>query len=131
MAVSGDRRPGPPRVSYWLNRLQDLDRREDAFITLNPAETPANAVARFDYDHPMFDSGALAAQPELWSLQGRNRTWFCGSYFGFGFHEDALQSGLAVAEELGELSRPWTVADASGRIHVQPADVEELVIAAE
>jgi len=131
MAISGDRRPGPPRVSYWLNRLQDLDRREDAFITLNPAETPANAVARFDYDHPMFDSGALAAQPELWSLQGRNRTWFCGSYFGFGFHEDALQSGLAVAEELGELSRPWSVPEPSGRIHVQPAVVEELVMAAE
>jgi predicted NAD/FAD-binding protein len=46
------------------------------------------------------------------------RTWFCGSYFGHGFHEDALQSGLAVAEGLGAPRRPWSVANESGRIHL-------------
>ena len=52
----------------------------------------------------------------LWSLQGQRRTWFCGSYFGYGFHEDALQSGLAVAEQLGGTRRPWTVENESERI---------------
>lgn len=131
MATTGAERPGPPKVSYWLNRLQDLDAREDVFITLNPTEMPVHVLASFDYDHPMFDAGALAAQPELWSLQGQRRTWFCGSYFGFGFHEDALQSGLAVAEELGGVSRPWRVPDPSGRIHMQPAPIPEFGIAAE
>ena len=53
------------------------------------------------YDHPLFDSAAITAQRQLWSLQGRRNTWFCGAYFGAGFHEDGLQAGLAVAESLG------------------------------
>jgi hypothetical protein len=77
------------------------------------------------YDHPLFDAGAIAAQREIWSLQGARATWFCGSYFGHGFHEDALQAGLAVAEQLGGVRRPWTVENESGRIHLNaPADVE-------
>ena len=64
------------------------------------------------------DAAAIEAQTRLWSLQGVKRTWFCGSYFGHGFHEDALQSGLAVAEGLGAPRRPWTVRDESGRIHL-------------
>ena len=70
------------------------------------------------YEHPLFDAGAIAAQREIWSLQGTRSTWFCGSYFGHGFHEDALQAGLAVAEQLGGVRRPWTVENESGRIHV-------------
>ena len=69
------------------------------------------------YDHPIFDAAAIAAQPRLWELQGVQRTWFCGAYFGYGFHEDGLQAGLAVAEELGNVRRPWTVPNESGRIH--------------
>jgi predicted NAD/FAD-binding protein len=49
-------------------------------------------------------------------LQGRRNTWFCGAYFGSGFHEDGLQSGLAVAEAVSGVRRPWTVANESGRI---------------
>jgi hypothetical protein len=70
------------------------------------------------YAHPQLDAAAVAAQRRLWSLQGVRRTWFCGAWFGTGFHEDGLQSGLAVAEQLGDLSRPWRVANESGRIHV-------------
>ena len=66
------------------------------------------------YEHPLFDRAAIAAQRELWSLQGRRNTWFCGAYFGAGFHEDGLQAGLAVAEELGGVRRPWTVAGEFG-----------------
>ena len=56
------------------------------------------------------------AQRELWDLQGQDRIWFCGAYFGSGFHEDGLQAGLAVAEELGGVSRPWSVPCANDRL---------------
>ncbi len=78
-------------------------------------------IARFPYEHPGFDAAAVAAQARLWTLQGVRRTWFCGAYFGAGFHEDALQSGLAVAEALGGVRRPWSVADESGRIALAPS----------
>lgn len=107
-------------VTYWMNRLQSLPSKPELFVTLNPTrEIAPDRIIRTDvYDHPLFDSGAIAAQRELWSLQGVKRTWFCGSYFGHGFHEDGLQSGLAVAEQLGGVRRPWTVEGESSRIHV-------------
>lgn len=110
----------PVCVSYWMNRLQALPTERQLFVTLNPSHEPApgTVVTRIDYDHPVFDAGAFAAQRELWRLQGKRRTWFCGAYFGSGFHEDGLQAGLAVAEELGGVRRPWTVENASGRIHL-------------
>ena len=109
-------------VSYWMNRLQRLETREDFFVTLNPPREPrpGSIVASFRYEHPGYDAAALAAQARLWTLQGERRTWYCGAYFGAGFHEDALQSGLAVAEALGEVRRPWSVPDESGRIVVAP-----------
>ena len=109
-----------PSVSYWMNRLQPLATDENIFVTLNPVTPIAEGaqIAAFDYAHPMFDAAALAAQRQLWSLQGRHRTWFCGSYFGYGFHVDGLQSGLAVAEDIGGVRRPWTVANESGRIQL-------------
>lgn len=109
-------------VTYWMNKLQPLDTEEQIFVTLNPMREPAagTTIREFIYEHPYFDAAALASQRQLWALQGRNRTWFCGSYFGAGFHEDALQSGLAVAEQLGGVSRPWKVADENGRIGLAP-----------
>ncbi|ODN71948.1 hypothetical protein A6302_00680 [Methylobrevis pamukkalensis] len=109
-------------VTYWMNKLQHPDVREDVFVTLNPHRTPrADLVLRREnYRHPMFDLDALAAQKALWSLQGRRGTWFCGAHFGAGFHEDGLQAGLAVAEDLGGVRRPWTVADDSARIFRGP-----------
>ena len=115
-------------VTYWMNALQGLDRRQNIFITLNPLREPRDSAIRreFRYSHPVFDQSALSAQGDLWRLQGRRQTWFCGSYFGYGFHEDALQSGLAVAERFG-VRRPWSVANESGRLPVEP----ELAMAAE
>lgn len=112
-------------VTYWMNRLQPLGSAPDIFVTLNPLREPVagSVIHRETYTHPQFDLAALAAQKQLWSLQGARRTWFCGAYFGAGFHEDGLQAGLAVAEQLGGLRRPWTVAGESGRIHVTPAPV--------
>jgi uncharacterized protein len=113
-------------VSYWMNRLQRLPGAGPLFLTLNPAREPlARHVIRTEvYEHPMFDAAAIRAQRELWSLQGRRRIWFCGAYFGSGFHEDGLQAGLAVAEALGGVRRPWQVANESGRIHLSRSPAE-------
>ncbi|MEP1208948.1 MAG: FAD-dependent oxidoreductase [Rhizobiaceae bacterium] len=109
-------------LTYWMNRLQNLNTKKDVFVTLNPPEWADinNVAASFDYMHPIFDAAAMGAQRQLWSLQGVNRTWFCGAHFGSGFHEDGLQSGLAVAEQLGNQRRPWTVENESGRIFLHP-----------
>lgn len=113
-------RPDALCVTYWMNRLQPLPTTTPMFVTLNPHRPPhpASVLHTEHYEHPIFDAAALQAQAQLWSLQGRRRTWFCGAYFGSGFHEDGLQAGLAVAEELGGVRRPWTVADESGRIRL-------------
>jgi len=105
-------------VTYWMNHLQSLETDEPIFLTLNPVREPANGtvVREFYYAHPFFDSDVLATQQDLWSLQGHRRTWYCGSYFGYGFHEDALQSGLAVGERLGGVSRPWNVSGMNDRL---------------
>ncbi len=107
-------------VTYWMNSLQKLPVKDNVFVTLNPPQDMQidNVTARIDYMHPVFDPAAMQAQRELWSLQGVNRTWYCGAHFGAGFHEDGLQSGLAVAEQLGGIRRPWDVENESGRIHI-------------
>ena len=105
-------------VTYWMNRLQNLDTKTPVFVTLNPPRPPrAGTLLHSEvYDHPIFDAQAMDAQRKLWLLQGDRHTWFCGAYFGAGFHEDGLQAGLAVAEQLGGLRRPWQVPNESGRI---------------
>lgn len=60
----------------------------------------------------------------LWNLQGVRRSWYCGAYFGHGFHEGGLQAGLAVAEQIGGLTRPWTLADPNSRIHCNPLNCD-------
>ena len=109
-------------VTYWLNRLQKLDTDRNVFVTLNPTEPPRDGtiIRSFLYDHPVYDENAVAAQNELWRLQGQNNTWYCGAHFGYGFHEDGLQAGLAVAEALGGVRRPWTCEHESDRINLGP-----------
>jgi predicted NAD/FAD-binding protein len=110
-------------VTYWMNLLQGLDRRRNLFVTVNPVREPAlgTVYASFPYEHPGFTEITPDAQRRLWSLQGIRRTWFCGAYAGAGFHEDGLQSGLAAAEALGGVRRPWSVESESGRIVLGPA----------
>ena len=109
-------------VTYWMNQLQNLKTRTNLFVTLNPFAPihPKAVQATFEYAHPVFSAASIEAQKKLWLLQGRQRTWFCGSYFGYGFHEDGAQSGLAVAEHLGQIQRPWRIADESGRVQAPP-----------
>ncbi|MBM3491295.1 MAG: NAD/FAD-binding protein [Alphaproteobacteria bacterium] len=98
----------PPTLHYWMNRLQNLSTAPPLFITLNPHDgAPRGRVfGEYRYRHPRFDAASLAAQRRLHLLQGSRRSWFCGSYFGYGFHEDAFTAGLKVAEALGA-RRPW------------------------
>jgi predicted NAD/FAD-binding protein len=107
-------------VSYWMNRLQSIPGPREWFVTLNPHRAPSqdSIAGSYLYDHPIYDAETPRAQHELWRLQGRGNVWFCGAYFGAGFHEDGLQAGLAVAEALGGVRRPWRVANESGRIHL-------------
>ncbi|MEE2745349.1 MAG: FAD-dependent oxidoreductase [Pseudomonadota bacterium] len=108
-------------VTYWMNLLQSIDQRLPLFVTVNPSVEPGDTLVHqtFVYDHPQFDLRAWRAQRQLWSLQGKRNTWYCGSYFGHGFHEDALQSGLAAAESLGGKKRPWKIGRDSDRIYRQ------------
>ncbi len=105
-------------VTYWMNRLQGIDPQHPIFVSLNPMREPRRDLLQreFVYEHPHFDHAALQAQRHLPQLQGRRNTWFCGSYFGYGFHEDALQAGLAVGEDLGGVKRPWKAQNDSARI---------------
>ena len=105
-------------VTYWMNRLQGIPDQSLLFLTLNPPRPPhAGTLYHSEvYHHPIFDAVAISAQRRLWSLQGRGNVWFCGAHFGAGFHEDGLQAGLAVAEQLGGVRRPWNVPNESGRI---------------
>lgn len=113
-------------VSYWMNHLQSLRQTPPLFVTLNPHLEPrADLVHQTrTFEHPHFDAAALTAQKQLWTLQGGRRAWFCAAYFGAGFHEDGLQAGLAVAEQLGGVRRPWEVAHESDRITVRAPDLE-------
>ncbi len=98
-------------VSYWMNRLQGLPRTSPLFVTLNPPLPPAadKVHGHYTYHHPVFDQAAMQAQQRLFSLQGQRQTYFCGSYFGYGFHEDALRSAVEVAAQFG-IRPPWEAA---------------------
>ncbi len=120
-------------VTYWMNLLQVLKTDQNYFVTLNPthAVDPAQVIKRITFEHPLFNSAAIAAQSDLGDLQGQNRSWFCGAYFGSGFHEDGLQSGLAVAEAITGERRPWDFDWSKSRIQYNPWTMPELKVAAE
>ena len=93
-------------VTYLLNKLQPLPFRTPLFVTLNPVVEPAadQVIAEFDYEHPIFDARMIAAQRRLPEVQGRRRLWLAGAWTGYGFHEDGLKSGVAVARALASLA---------------------------
>ena len=107
--AQGRRTPDAERrvsLTYWMNRLQNLRTDRPVLVTLNPTHEPRDAVAETVYHHPQYDGDAVEAQRRIPALQGVDRTWFAGSYTGFGFHEDGLRSGLRVAAALGSPA-PW------------------------
>lgn len=111
-------------VTYWMNQLQGIDAATPLFVTLNPLRAPREDLVhlRQTFRHPLFDASAIDAQKRLWSIQGEGGVWFAGAWFGAGFHEDGLQAGLAVAEAIGGVRRPWTVAGESARIPALAAE---------
>jgi predicted NAD/FAD-binding protein len=91
---------GRPTITYHLNRLQALDAERDYCLTLNEDIPEEHVLQRFTYEHPLYTVATLRAQGELPRLAG-GRTHYAGAYFGNGFHEDALASGVAVSRALG------------------------------
>ncbi|MGC8463636.1 MAG: NAD(P)/FAD-dependent oxidoreductase [Acidimicrobiales bacterium] len=96
--------PHRATLTYRLRSLQGVDASRELLVTLNRDEdiAPDAVLGRFAYAHPIFDRAAVAAQRRYDDLVGeRRRTWFCGAYWGYGFHEDGVVSGVRVARALG------------------------------
>ncbi|MDG4550308.1 MAG: FAD-dependent oxidoreductase [Candidatus Contendobacter sp.] len=106
--------PAQPRervaVTYNMNVLQGLDAPETLCVTLNRGETidPARVLYRTVYHHPVFTEAGVRAQARRDEISGVYRTWYCGAYWSYGFHEDGVNSGLAVAR--GLLESRWLAA---------------------
>ena len=89
-------------VTYWLNKLQNLKTTKNYFLTLDPIFNidTKKIIKRVEFTHPFYDIKTIKAQKHLCELQGVNNSWFCGSYFGYGFHEDGLKSSISIANKL-------------------------------
>lgn len=98
----------PVSVHYLINRLQPLPFAQPVIVTLNPFREPkrGTVIGEYDYEHPVFAEGAAEAQARLPGIQGTNRTWFCGAWTRYGFHEDGLASAIGVARCFG-IEAPW------------------------
>jgi len=97
-------------VTYWLNRLQNLETQEDIFVSLNPHERPeaSKIYKRVIMAHPQFSHSTLAARDVLeQEYQGKEGLWFCGAWRGYGFHEDGCRAGFQVATKLSGVPLPW------------------------
>ena len=93
----------PVSVSYYMNRLQNLKTNQDYIVTLNNIRpiSESHIINSTTLTHPLYSFESLATQEPLRRMNGRRNTWFCGSYFGYGFHEDAVCSAIQVAREFG------------------------------
>ena len=89
-------------VTYWLNKLQNLKTVKNYFLTLNPfiSIDDSKIIKKVEFTYPFYDTKTINAQKYLSQLQGINNSWFCGSYFGYGFHEDGLNSGIEISNKL-------------------------------
>ena len=112
-------------LTYWMNRLQSIDATCPLFETLNPVLPPSDNLVHgsYTYRHPIFDAAAIAAQPELASIQGRDHLFFAGAWTGYGFHEDGLKSAVAIAKSLG-VEVPWD-SDVRG-YYAQPLQLQRV-----
>lgn len=89
-----------PSTIYWMNRLQQVSEKQDYFVSVNPSDQldPAKIIKEIDYEHPLFDVAAMQAQQELHLLNQTGPVYFCGSYFKYGFHEDAYASAVELCK---------------------------------
>jgi predicted NAD/FAD-binding protein len=100
-----DEPTGRSTVTYHMNRLQSLRADREYCVTLNRSERidPATVLRTIAYAHPVYTAGGVAAQARHGEISGRNRTHYCGAYWGWGFHEDGVRSGLRVADALTQV----------------------------
>lgn len=91
---------GRPSVTYYMNMLQNIDSQTHFCVTLNRSEAidSSKVLARLEYDHPVFTAETMAAQERRDEINGANHTYFCGAYWGYGFHEDGVNSALEVGK---------------------------------
>jgi predicted NAD/FAD-binding protein len=93
----------PACLTYYMNRLQNFQGHADYLVTLNPLRSikPEALIATFQDTHPIYTAAAVGTQARLPGLNGRQHTYFCGSYFNHGFHEDAVTAAVNVARHFG------------------------------
>lgn len=98
-ATNNESIDAPVEVTYYLNRLQNFTAPQPVLVTLNPAGPVAeeHIIKRLNYAHPCYTHDSIQAQTILPSMQGYRQVYYCGAYGGYGFHEDGVKSGLAVA----------------------------------
>ena len=91
-------------LSYWLNLLQNLKVKKNIFLTLNPYKeiSEDKILKKIKFTHPYYDQNALDNQKNLETIQNKENLLFCGSYFGYGFHEDGIKSSLEMLKEFNE-----------------------------
>ena len=89
-------------VTYWMNKLQNIDSKKNIFVTLNPSMKPSKEtiIKRIIYDHPVYNLKTFKTQKKIKLIQGKNNIWYCGAYLGYGFHEDGIKSGLDIVNQI-------------------------------
>lgn len=94
-----------PSTIYWMNRLQQVSEEVDYFVSINPSDQldPKTILKEIDYEHPLFDVAAMQAQQELHLLNQSGPVYYCGSYFKYGFHEDAYASAVDLCKLVNNL----------------------------
>ena len=91
-------------ITYWLNQLQNLKIDKNIFLTINPfREIPTDKIyKKFTFTHPYYDTEALSNQSNLYKIQNKKNILFCGSYFGYGFHEDGIKSSIEMLKTFND-----------------------------
>ncbi|MBA3866288.1 MAG: FAD-dependent oxidoreductase [Solirubrobacterales bacterium] len=130
---------GPSRgstVTYWMNKLQNLDAERQYFVTLNRGEEidPAKTIRRIEYSHPMFTAAGVAAQARHHEISGFDRTHYCGAYWGWGFHEDGVVSAIRACARITPGASPVLppsrdVSELTGAIGPESSDTPEALAA--
>ncbi len=93
----------PPVLTYDMNILQSIESDTTFCVTLNQTDAidPDKILGTYHYDHPVFSQASVSAQEKWETINGVNKTWFCGAYWANGFHEDGVNSALAVGKKFG------------------------------
>jgi predicted NAD/FAD-binding protein len=99
-----EKETGCANVTYYMNRLQNLNCEKDYFVTLNPHKEicPSKILKVINYTHPVFDQSAIEAQKQFNTINGYNNSWYCGAYWRNGFHEDGVWSAIRAVEQFNK-----------------------------